>query len=135
MPRDYSGTYQLVQQENLDAYLKALDIGLALRKVVNLLQPTKVVHQDGSHMVIRTLTALSSYTMEFDVGVPFEEDLGPIDGRKCQTTVQWDGDRLVCTQLGEKQDRGWTHWLEGDMLHLEMHAEGAVAKQVFQRKT
>ncbi|XP_072132685.1 retinol-binding protein 5-like [Mobula birostris] len=84
MPQDYSGTYQLVHQENLDAYLKALDIGAALRKVVKLLRPTKEVHQDGSHMVIRTLTALRSYTMEFDVGVPFEEDLGPIDGRKCQ---------------------------------------------------
>lgn len=35
-----------------------------------------------------------------------------------QTTVDWDGDKLVCVQRGEKQGRGWTHWLEGNLLHL-----------------
>lgn len=35
-----------------------------------------------------------------------------------QTTVSWDGDNLVCVQRGEKEGRGWTHWLEGDKLHL-----------------
>lgn len=35
-----------------------------------------------------------------------------------QTTVSWEGDKLKCVQLGEKADRGWTHWLEGDKLHL-----------------
>lgn len=35
-----------------------------------------------------------------------------------QTTVSWEGDKLECVQRGEKQGRGWTHWLEGDKLHL-----------------
>lgn len=35
-----------------------------------------------------------------------------------QTTVSWEGDKLVCVQRGEKEGRGWTHWLEGDKLHL-----------------
>lgn len=35
-----------------------------------------------------------------------------------QTTVNWEGDKLVCVQRGEKEGRGWTHWLEGDKLHL-----------------
>lgn len=35
-----------------------------------------------------------------------------------QTTVSWEGEKLECVQRGEKQDRGWTHWLEGDKLHL-----------------
>lgn len=35
-------------------------------------------------MVIRTITSLRDYVMDFDVGVQFEEDLGPVDGRKCQ---------------------------------------------------
>lgn len=134
MPRDFTGTYQLYHQENFEEYLKALDINVALRKLVCLLKPVKEVEQTGDHMIIRTITSLRNYIMEFDVGVEFEEDLGPIDGRKCQTTVRWDGESLVCTQIGEKRDRGWTHWLEGRFLHLEMRAEGTVAKQVFQKK-
>lgn len=35
-----------------------------------------------------------------------------------QTTVKWEGDKLECVQRGEKKDRGWTHWLQGDELHL-----------------
>lgn len=35
-----------------------------------------------------------------------------------QTKVTWDGDKLVCVQKGEKENRGWKHWIEGDLLHL-----------------
>lgn len=35
-----------------------------------------------------------------------------------QTTITWDGDKLVCVQKGEIEGRGWTHWVEGDELHL-----------------
>ncbi|XP_041038343.1 retinol-binding protein 1-like isoform X2 [Carcharodon carcharias] len=134
MAQDFTGVYSLVKQENLDNYLKALDIILPLRKIVCLLSPEKDICHDGDHMVIKTLTTFKNYVMDFNIGVQFEENLEAIDGRRCQTTVCWDGDRLICTQVGEKKDRGWTHWLEGDILHLEMRAEGVVAKQEFRRK-
>lgn len=35
-----------------------------------------------------------------------------------QSLVTWDGDKLVCVQKGEKNNRGWKHWIEGDILHL-----------------
>ena len=35
-----------------------------------------------------------------------------------QSLVTWDNDRLTCVQKGEKKNRGWTHWIEGDKLHL-----------------
>ncbi|XP_078065032.1 retinol-binding protein 1-like [Mustelus asterias] len=131
---NYSGFYSLSRQENLDSYLEALGINLPLRKIVCFLSPDKEISQNGDHMIIKTLTTFRNYVMEFDIGIEFAEDLGAVDGRKCQTTVCWDGDRLVCTQRGEKQDRGWTHWLEGDTLHLELRVEGIVAKQEFLRK-
>ncbi|KAH0628584.1 hypothetical protein JD844_009927 [Phrynosoma platyrhinos] len=114
------------------------DINVALRKLVCLLKPDKEIIHTGDHMIIRTLTSLRNYNMDFDLGVEFEEDLGPVDGRKCQlillliispvppppptpnpqTIVYWEGDQLVCEQRGEKRNRGWRHWLEGDQLHL-----------------
>uniref|UniRef100_A0A8B9C2H3 Retinol binding protein 5 n=1 Tax=Anser brachyrhynchus TaxID=132585 RepID=A0A8B9C2H3_9AVES len=118
MPPNLTGYYRFVSQENMDNYLRALDINVVLRKVVCLLKPDKEIIHTGDHMVIRTITSLRDYVMDFDLGVQFEEDLGPVDGRKCQTTVSWEGDQLVCEQLGEKRNRGWRHWLEGDRLHL-----------------
>lgn len=57
---------------------------MVLRKVVCLLKPDKEIIHTGDHMVIRTITSLRDYVMDFDLGVQFEEDLGPVDGRKCQ---------------------------------------------------
>ncbi|XP_006013072.1 retinol-binding protein 1 [Latimeria chalumnae] len=133
MAQDLNGYYSYVSQENLEEYLKALGINTALRKIVCILHPDKEITQSGNHMTIKTLTTFRNYVMDFDLGVEFEEDLGPVDGRKCMTTVWWDGDKLVCVQKGEKKNRGWKHWRENDFLHLEMTAEGAVCKQVFKK--
>ncbi|XP_029437645.1 retinol-binding protein 5 isoform X1 [Rhinatrema bivittatum] len=133
MPVDLTGTYACVSHENLDAYLKALDINVALRKVICLLKPQRELIQDGDHMIIKTLSTFKNYIMDFQIGVEFEEDLGAIDGRKCKTTVTWEGDVLVCVQRGEKKNRGWKHWLEDDLLYMEMTAEDAVSRQIFQK--
>ena len=47
--------------------------------------------------------------------------------------MSWDGDKLECVQKGEKEACGWTQWIEGDELHLEMRVEGVVCKQVFKK--
>ncbi|XP_047454259.1 retinol-binding protein 5 isoform X1 [Mugil cephalus] len=159
---NYSGTYHMMDADNMDAYLAALalcapdkalphqslrlwllkfppclfsDINFALRKIVCLLKPTKEITHDPATgaMKIRTLTTFKNFNMDFTIGKEFTEDLGPVDGRTCQTTVSWEGDKLVCVQRGEKEGRGWTHWLEGDKLHLEMRVQGVIAKQVFKK--
>ncbi|KAG7474049.1 retinol-binding protein 1-like [Solea senegalensis] len=132
---NYSGKYQMLEQTNMDTYLACLDINFALRKIVCLLKPSKeIVHDVATGaMKIHTITPFKCFNMEFTIGQEFTEDLGPVDGRTCQTTVSWDGDKLVCVQRGEKEGRGWTHWLEEDKLHLEMRVQGVIAKQVFQK--
>ena len=35
-----------------------------------------------------------------------------------QTVVTWENEKLVCVQKGEKKNRGWKHWIEGEELHL-----------------
>lgn len=49
-----------------------------------------------------------------------------------QTTVSWEGDQLVCEQLGEKRNRGWRHWLEGDQLHLVRRGPAQPSKSQWQ---
>ncbi|XP_060776889.1 retinol-binding protein 5 [Neoarius graeffei] len=132
---DYSGVYLWVSQENFESYLAALDVNMVLRKAVCLLKPSKHIEHDvnSGHMSIKTVTTFKNFNMDFILGQEFTEDLGPVDGRKCQTTVDWHGDKLVCVQRGEKEGRGWTHWLEGNFLHLELRVNNVVAKQVFKK--
>ncbi|KAM5154182.1 LOW QUALITY PROTEIN: retinol-binding protein 1 [Callospermophilus lateralis] len=133
MPVDFNGYWKMLANENFEEYLRALDVNVALRKIANLLKPDKEIVQEGDHMIIRTLSTFRNYIMDFEVGKEFEEDLTGIDDRKCMTTVSWDGDKLECVQKGEKEGRGWTQWIEGDELHLEMRVQGVVCKQVFKK--
>ncbi|XP_073409084.1 retinol-binding protein 5 isoform X1 [Dendrobates tinctorius] len=128
-----SGKYELVSQENLEEYLKALDLNLAFRKIVVLLRPEKEFIVDGNHMIIRTLSTFRNYIMDFTLGEEFEENLGVLDGRICKTTVSWEGNKLVCVQKGDVPNRGWKQWLEGDLLYTELTAGDVVCMQTFRR--
>lgn len=72
------------------SHLISPDINVALRKLVCLLKPDKEIIHTGNHMTIRTITSLRNYVMDFDLGIEFEEDLGPVDGRKCQVRGLWE---------------------------------------------
>ncbi|XP_035025435.2 uncharacterized protein LOC124851083 [Hippoglossus stenolepis] len=119
MPFDLNGYWKMISNDNFEEYLKALDVNVAIRKIATLLKPDKEISQDGDHIVIKTLSTFKNYNMDFHVGKEFEEDLSGVDDRKCMTTITWDGDKLVCVQKGEIEGRGWSHWVEGDELHLQ----------------
>ncbi|XP_072810316.1 retinol-binding protein 5 isoform X1 [Vicugna pacos] len=85
MPPNLTGYYRFVSQKNLEDYLQALNIGLALRKIALLLKPDKEIEHQGNHMTVKTVSTFQNYVLEFEVGVEFEEDLKVVDGRKCQS--------------------------------------------------
>uniref|UniRef100_A0A8D2KI39 Retinol binding protein 5 n=1 Tax=Urocitellus parryii TaxID=9999 RepID=A0A8D2KI39_UROPR len=84
MPPNLTGYYRFVSQKNLEDYLQALNINVALRKIVLLLKPDKEIDHQGDRLIVKTLSTFRNYVMEFEVGVEFEEDLRMVDGRKCQ---------------------------------------------------
>ncbi|TRY95488.1 hypothetical protein DNTS_026147 [Danionella cerebrum] len=133
MPVDFTGKWERESSENLDNYLKALEINFAIRKIAAQLTPIKIFIQDGNNFVIKTQTAFKSYELSFTVGVEKEEFTEGFDNRKLRTLVSWDGNKLVAVQKGEKANRGWKHWIENDKLYLELTCEDAVCQQVYKR--
>uniref|UniRef100_A0A8C5N0B9 Retinol binding protein 7 n=1 Tax=Leptobrachium leishanense TaxID=445787 RepID=A0A8C5N0B9_9ANUR len=93
-------------------------IDFVLRKMAKLMKPQKVIQQNGDVFTIRTISSLRNYAIEFTVGKEFDEETKGVDNQKLKSLVTWDNGRLVCVQIGEKKNRGWVHWLEGDDLHL-----------------
>ncbi|KAK7163447.1 hypothetical protein R3I93_007487 [Phoxinus phoxinus] len=134
MPVDFTGKWELESSENLENFLKALDIDFAFRKIAAHLTPTKIFTQDGDSFVIKTQSTFKSYELIFTVGVEKEEFTKGFDNRSIKTLVTWEGDKLVATQKGEKANRGWKHWIEDDKLYLELTCENAVCQQVYKRK-
>ncbi|KAL7833050.1 hypothetical protein SRHO_G00300680 [Serrasalmus rhombeus] len=133
MPANYSGTWDIVNNENFEGYMVALGIDFATRKMAGLLKPQKVIEQDGDSFTIKTLTSFKNYSCSFKIGEEFEEVTKGMDNRKCQTLVNWEGDKLVCVQKGEKKDRGWTHWVDGDTLYLELKCGDQICKQTYKK--
>ncbi|XP_037703434.1 LOW QUALITY PROTEIN: retinol-binding protein 5 [Choloepus didactylus] len=133
IPPNLTGYYRFVSQKNLEDYLQALNLNVALQKITLLLKPDKEIDNQGPHMTVKILSAFRNYILKFEVGVEFEEDLRIVDGRKCQTIVTWEGEQLVCVQKGEVPNPGWRHWVEGEKLYRELMARDAVCEQVFQK--
>ncbi|KFR15881.1 Retinol-binding protein 2, partial [Opisthocomus hoazin] len=134
MPADYNGTWEMETNENFEGYMVALDIDFATRKIAKHLKQTKAIIQDGDNFEIKTLSTFRNYELNYTVGVEFEEHTRGLDNRVVKTLVAWDGDKLVCVQKGEKKSRGWKHWIEGDLLHLELTCEDQVCHQTFKKK-
>ncbi|XP_069367768.1 nicotinamide/nicotinic acid mononucleotide adenylyltransferase 3 [Paralichthys olivaceus] len=134
MPADFSGKWILETSEKFEEYLKVLNIDFATRKIAISLSQTKVVAQDGDKFDFKTLSTFRNYELAFTVGVEFDEYTKGLDNRNIKSLVNWDGDKLVCTQKGEKANRGWKHWMDGDKLYLELTCEDVVCLQVFRKK-
>ncbi|XP_063075842.1 retinol-binding protein 2-like [Engraulis encrasicolus] len=134
MPTDFSGTWDLETSDNFEEYLKALNIDFATRKIACALHQRKVFIQDGDTLTIKTLSTFRNYELTFTVGVEMDEHTKGLDNRVVKALAQWEGDRLVCTQTGEKANRGWKHWIDDNgKLVLELTCEDKVCIQVFKR--
>ncbi|XP_029472344.1 retinol-binding protein 2 isoform X1 [Rhinatrema bivittatum] len=128
-------TYFLMgRRGKVSAKLFYSDIDFATRKIALHLKQTKEFVQDGNNFQTKTLSTFRNYELNFTVGVEFEEKTKGLDNRVVQSIVTWDGDNLICIQKGEKKNRGWKHWIEGDKLYLELTCEDQVCQQVFKKK-
>ncbi|XP_028297766.1 retinol-binding protein 2b [Gouania willdenowi] len=134
MPTDLSGKWILETSDKFEEYLKKLDVDFATRKIAISLSQTKVVSQDGDDFEFKTLSTFRNYEHSFTVGLEFDEFTKGLDNRNVKSLVKWEEDKLVCTQRGEKVNRGWKHWIEGGKLYLELTCEDVICIQVFKRK-
>ncbi|XP_035236959.1 retinoid-binding protein 7-like [Anguilla anguilla] len=134
MPVDFSGTWNMVSNDNFEGWMLAVGIDFPTRKIARLLRPQRVIEQSGDVFTMRTVSPFRSYSCSFKMGEEFEEFTKGLDNRRIKTVVNWDGDRIVCVQKGEKENRGWTHWIEGDRLYMELRCEDQVCRQVYRKR-
>ena len=78
--------------------------------------------QQGSPQDNKVMTQTFSFSRSLTPSLVISEDAARANQYflpfPMQSLVTWDNERLTCVQKGEKKNRGWTHWIEGDQLHL-----------------
>lgn len=93
----------------------------------------EITESDGN-WVMKTSTTMKSIELKFKLGVPFSEDTS--DGRKCETTVSMEGNKLItdqkATKKGEKDVKAVREFFD-DKLTMSMTCDGVTATQVYKR--
>ena len=136
MPVSIVGKYDRVSEEGYEAFLKALDVNMLLRKAAMASSPTLVVTESGGKWNFKTSTTLKSMELSFELGKPTDEST--TDGRQVTTVVTRDGDKFISVQTakkaGQKSTKTTREFFDDKVVQtMEVVGTDVVCKQVFKR--
>merc|ERR1712165_394000 len=129
-----TGTYTQTSRENYEEMLKALGVGMLLRKAAMASNPVMTISENGGTYTIATKTTAKTTEVKFRLGEEFDETSA--DGRTCKTLVVLDGNKMTSKQTAQKKgekdllvvreftDSGFT---------MKSTCDGVTANQVFSR--
>merc|ERR1712215_18274 len=90
------GTYNLTESENFDEFMKAIGVGMVMRKMANSVKPDLIFSVDGDTYTMTTKSSFKTSEVKFKLGEKFAEKT--LDERDAQTTFTLEGDVLTQTQ-------------------------------------
>lgn len=125
------GVWDVDSTENFDEYMKALGVGMVMRKMGNSVNPQVTITKDGDKFTVKAASTFKSTEFSFEMGQEFDETTA--DGRKVKTTMTLDGDKLVQTQKGDPPSVLTREIVDGKLL-LTMECKGVVAKRYYKKK-
>lgn len=76
-------------------------VGLVVRKMGNAASPVIELTQNGDEYTLTSQSTFKNTSITFKLGVEFEEETP--DGRKVQSVITQDGNKLIHIQKGEKE--------------------------------
>lgn len=94
------GSFTLVKSEGFDEFMKALGVGMVMRKMGNSATPTVTFSEAGGEYTMKTTTTFKTTEIKFKIGEPFPETT--MDGREAQTTFSLEGSKLTQVQKASK---------------------------------
>merc|ERR1712002_53419 len=130
----FTGKFTRTSSENYDEFLKALNVGYLLRKAATASTPVMEITESDGNWTMKTSTSLKAIELKFKLGGPFQEET--TDGRKCETTVTMEGNKLITSQKalkkGEKDVTAVREFTD-DKITMTMTVDGVSSVQVYKR--
>ena len=91
----FQGTWNLVDSDNMDAFLTATGVGLLKRKVILNLKSEMTFDINDNSIKITMKTKVKTTENTYESGVSKEEE-DPVTGEKGTVTYTLDGDSKMC---------------------------------------
>merc|ERR1712002_211008 len=94
------GTFNMTDSENFDEFMKALGVGMIMRKMGNSMKPSVTFTLDGDTYTMKTSSSVKTTEVKFKLGEKFSETT--MDGREAETTFTLAGNVLTQNQVCAK---------------------------------
>ncbi|CAH1800879.1 unnamed protein product [Owenia fusiformis] len=127
------GKWRLDSSDNFDEYMKAVGVGMVMRKLGGATKPNQEISQDGDEWSIKTLSTVKNTEVKFKLGEAFDETTA--DGRKVKTTITAEGDtKLVQDQKGDPDSVLTRELTDDSTMTMSCVAKGVTATRVYKRE-
>ncbi|XP_051729046.1 fatty acid-binding protein 10-A, liver basic [Ctenopharyngodon idella] len=90
---DFSGSWKLCEQENPEAFLRAISAPEIYIKMMKEVKPVTTIQQNGDEFSICVKTPLRSNTNTFTIGT--EAEFNTMDGKKIKATARLVDGKIV----------------------------------------
>ncbi|XP_029023189.1 fatty acid-binding protein 10-A, liver basic-like isoform X2 [Betta splendens] len=104
---DFSGTWKVYSEENLEEFLKEVGAPAMLVKMRKEVKPVMVIEQNGKDFTFTIKSPVFTKVHSFSIGK--ETEMTAVDGRKIKCTVREEDGKLIAenekfTSVREIQD-------------------------------
>merc|ERR1712215_566578 len=94
------GNFNMTESENFDEFMKALGVGMIMRKMGNSMKPSVSFTLAGDTYTMKTSSSVKTSEVRFVLGKPFKETT--MDGREAETVFSLEGNVLTQKQVAAK---------------------------------
>ncbi|XP_012288077.1 fatty acid-binding protein, muscle isoform X2 [Orussus abietinus] len=93
--------YKLEKSDKFDEYMKALGVGMVVRKMGATVSPVVELTENSGEYTLKTSSAFKNTEIKFKPGEEFDEETP--DGRKVKSVITLEGNKLIQVQKGDKE--------------------------------
>lgn len=129
----FAAKWLLKDTKNFDEYMKAVGVGMVMRKMGGTAKPSQDIKIDGDKYTIKTESLVKNTLIEFKLGEQFDETTA--DGRKVKSTITLEGDnKLIHKQEGDIPSTLTRVVDPEDTMTMTLEAGTAVCTRVYKKE-
>ena len=128
----YSGKWKLESNENLEEFLKATNVGEAMRPAALKSSLSLDITQNGDEFTIVTTNAVKTTELKFKIGEKFVFK-SPMFGEDANMLTTWEGNKQVAVNVDNPDGVKITREVQGDKMVVKQTKGDVTATRIFVR--